>query len=73
MNNDKPRLEIVDYLYIHFHQKSNLSIVIKNYGMEVRLWFMERMCVKMQKYFFFDFHFKIFLHFKYIASGGDVK
>lgn len=73
MNNDKPRLEIVDYLYIHFRQKSNPSIVLKNYGMVVRLWFMERMCVKMQEYFFLDFQFNIFLHFKYIASGGDVK
>ena len=30
-------------------------------------------CENAKKYFFLDFHFNIFLHFKYIASGGDVK
>lgn len=31
-------------------------------------------CENANKYFFLDFHFNnIFLHFKYIASGGVVK
>ena len=55
---------------MHFHQKSNPFIAIRNYDMEVMVHGANE--CKNAEYFFFNFHFNVFLHFKYIAWGGGI-